>query len=116
MTLIEPPVHACPLAGGEAPERDKAGGGGFVEGAIGVVGSEVLAVEGQGGGTSGDRAGALVELEADRAGYGLLGLVYEGVEGGLEGCEPEAVVGELGVALLGGGLEAEDIFGEGEGF
>src|SRR5918998_1591032 len=36
-------------------------------------------------------------------------------EGGLEGCEPETVVGELGVALFYGGLEAEDLSAEGEG-
>src|SRR3712207_3877828 len=116
MVLSDTSVHACPLAGGEAPEGDKAGGGGFVEGAVGVVGGELLAVEGEGGCAPHHGTRTLVELEADGAGYGLLGLVYEGIEGGLEGREPEAVVGELGVALLGEGLKAEHVLGKGEGF
>src|SRR5215207_11624937 len=110
------PVHPGPLAGGEAPEGDKAGGGSFVEGTVGVVGGEALVVEGFRGGASGDRGGAFVELKLDGAGYGLLGLVDEGVEGGFEGGEPEAVVGEFGVALLGGSFKAEHVLGEGEGF
>ncbi len=32
-----------------------------------------------------------------------------------QGSEPEAVVGEFGVALLDGGLEAQDVLGEGQG-
>ncbi len=110
------PVHGGPLAGGEAPEGDKAGGRGFVEGATRVVGGEVFIVEGVRGCAACYGAGSLVELEADGAGDGLLGLVYKGVEGGLQRGEPEAFVGELGVALLDGGLEPEDVLGEGEGF
>ena len=34
-----------------------------------------------------------------------MGLGDESAEGGFEGCEPEAVVGELGVALLDGYLK-----------
>src|SRR4028118_2176923 len=112
--LLRAAVDAGPLAGGEAPEGYKAGGGGLVEGAVGVVGREVLAVEGVGGRAAHDGAASLVELEADGAGDGLLGFGDEGVEGGLQGGEPEAVVGELGVALFDGRLEAEGVFGEGE--
>src|SRR4051794_10226282 len=58
-------VDACPLAGGETPEGDEAGGCGFVEGAVGIVGGEVLAVEGVRGCSAGDGGVTLVELEAD---------------------------------------------------
>src|SRR3712207_8848894 len=49
-----------------------------------------------------------------RSCYGLLGLCDEGIEGHLEGGEPQAFVGEFGVALFDGRLEAEDVSGEGE--
>src|SRR5919206_4619006 len=102
-------VDACPLAGGEAPECDKTGGCGFVEGATGVVGGQVFAIEGVRRGAA-DHAGvALVKLEADGAGYGLLGFVDEGIEGRLQGGEPQAFVGELCVALFDGGFEAENV-------
>ena len=93
-------VYARPLARGETPEGDKAGCGGFIEGAVGIVGSEVSIVEGVWSCASRYGAGSLVKLEADGARNGLLGLVYEGVEGGFQGGEPEAFVGELGVTLL----------------
>src|SRR5215216_4792626 len=98
--MLDATAHASPLASGEAPEGDKTGGGGLVEGAVGVIGGEVLAIEGVRGGTAGDGAGSFVELKADGAGDGPLGLVYEGVEGGFQRREPEAVIGEFGVALL----------------
>ena len=47
--MFDVPVHVCPLAGGESPEGNKAGGGGFVEGATGVVGGEVFVIEGMRG-------------------------------------------------------------------
>src|SRR5215210_7817862 len=108
-------VDACPLAGGEAPEGDEACGGGFVEGAARVVGGEVFVVEGVLGRAADDGGVAFIQFEADGACYGLLGLGDEGVEGGFEGGEPEAFVGEFGVALFGCGLEAEDVSGEGQG-
>src|SRR5919107_2889323 len=110
------PVHGCPLAGGESPEGNKAGGGGFVEGAVGVVGGEVFVVEGVRGRAARYGAGSPVELETDGAGDGPLGFVHKGVEGGFQGRKPEAFVGKLCVALLDGGLESENVLGEGEGF
>ena len=101
MVLFDASVHASPLAGGEAPEGDKAGGGGFVEGTVRVVGGEVLTVEGEGGGAPHHGTRTLEELEADGAGYGLLGLDHKGVEGGFKCRELEYFVVELGVALLG---------------
>src|SRR3712207_4696581 len=99
-------VYAGPVAGGGGPAGAEPGGGGFVEGAVGVVGGEVFAVKGAWGCAACYGAGSFVKLEADGAGNGLLGVVYKGVQGGFEGCEPEAVVGELGVALLDRGFEA----------
>src|SRR5215203_2887305 len=102
-------VDACPLAGGEAPEGYEACCGGFVECAVGIVGGEVFAVEGVRGFAAHDGFVSFVEFEADGAGYGLLRFCDKGVEGGFEGGEPQALVGEFGVALFDGGLEAEDV-------
>src|SRR5215213_1189715 len=98
--MLDASVYPGPLAGGEAPEGDKAGCGCFVEGTVRVVGGEVLIIEGLRGCTAGDGAGSLVEPEADGAGYCLLGFVDESVEGGFQGGEPEAIVGQFGVALF----------------
>src|SRR5215207_4864928 len=111
--LLHATVHPGPLPCGEAPQRNETGGGGFVEGAVRVVGGELLAVERLRSSTSGDGTGALVQLEPHRAGYGLLGLPNKSVEGAFEGREPEAVVGKFGVALLDGCLEAQDVLGKG---
>ena len=75
-----------------------------------------MAVEGVGGCAAHDGAVAFVEFEADGASDGLLSLCDEGIEGGFEGGEPQALVGEFGVALFDGRLEAEDVSGEGQGF
>src|SRR3712207_1224874 len=92
-TMFDASVYPGPLAGGEAPEGYKAGCGCLVEGTVRVVGCEVHVIEGLRGGTAGDGAGSLIELEADGAGHGLLGLVDKSVEGGFQGGEPEAFVG-----------------------
>src|SRR5215211_5350877 len=108
-------VDACPLAGCESPEGNKACCCGLVEGTVRIVGGKVFAVEGVRGSAAHDGAVAFVELEADGASDSLLGLGNEGVEGGFEGGEPQALVGELGVALFDGRLEAEDVSCEGQG-
>ena len=69
----------------------------MVEAVALVVGGEVVAIEGVGRFAADGSAGALVELDADGAGEGLLGGVHKGVEGAAQGAVPEAVVDELGV-------------------
>ena len=90
----------------QPPQLDEALGQRLVEGVAGVVGREVVVVEGllplRRPVTDG---AAAVQRQPDLAGDMLAGLVDEAVEGALERREPQAVVDQLGPALLDAALE-----------
>ena len=108
------------LAGGpgghaQAPEPDEALGVGVPERVAGVVGGQLVVVEGDRAATPVDGQGARrLETQPDLTGDVALGLGHEGVEGRLERREPQAVVDQLGPARLEPGLLVVEVTLEGQ--
>ena len=89
----------CALLDGQAEEVDEAGSIGLVIVLIHAEGGSLLVVQGVRRGDAGVDHVALVELQLDIAGDGLLEAVSKGIQSLAQRGEPLAVVNDVGVLL-----------------